>query len=146
MAKNIAPQIVRETRRQAVATLLAKRPRITQREIWAYLAGTDRGDIPRMTNPDTGGAFSLGTINSDIQALRAEYREKTNDARDEWAAKLLSWYEDLIREAQIKGEMSEVRHNIKAIRELLGVDAPEKHEITGEDGGPIMLKWPEEDD
>ena len=142
MPKNNAPEIVMEMRRQAVASILARRPRVTQREIWAHLAGEDRGGVPRIINPDTGEPFSLGTINNDIQTLRDEYREKRKKSCDEWVERVLLIYEDLLLQAQREGDLSETRRIIADLRKLMGLDAPEEVRSTGE----VILRVKYEDD
>ena len=142
--KTIAPEIVTEIRQQAIASLLATHPRITQREIQAWLAGKDQHK-PRMINPDTGKPFGLGTINRDVQALRAEYKAKRSRSRDEWIEKLLLDYEDLYLDARKHGDRAEARHVLKSLREVLGVDASARIDVTT-NGESINRYEPTEDE
>lgn len=137
MALNNAPEVVRELRQQIIATLLARKPRITQREIHAYLSAKGVDGRPRLVNPDTGQPFALGTINKDIKDLRSEYRDKRDAGRDEWVAQLLLSYEEMLSEAW-KGKDLELARKVMAdIRKLLGLDEPERKEISGPGGGPV---------
>jgi len=137
MPRNEGDAIGRELRQQWVASLLAARPRITQREICSFLAGEHRQGAPRIVNPRTSKPYALGTINADVQQLRQEYRDKRDESRDEWIGKLLLLYEELLRKAMGAGDLSEARHVAKAMREMLGLDAPTKLEH----GGGIVVKW-----
>jgi hypothetical protein len=73
MPESTAEQDAIAARREQVAALLARH--LTQREIVAELAKAG------LQNPETGGPYSLFTVNSDVQALRrtwqAEARKKT---------------------------------------------------------------------
>ena len=145
MSRNKGEEIGRERRQQLVASLLASRPRVTQREIQAFLAGKYSPDGPRILNPRTRKPYSLGTINGDIRQLRQEYRDKRDASRDEWIAQLLLLYEELLRKNMKAGDLSEARHVAKSLREMLGLDAPSKTELTGAEGGAIVLRWPEQE-
>ena len=138
MTKNNAPGIVRENRRQLVASLLATRPRVTQREIQSYLAGLDSEDGPRLLNPNTGKPFALGTINKDVADLREEYRQKKNLGRDAWIERLLLIYEDMLLTARAKRRDKEARLVLGDIRKLLGLDAPTRTELTGAEGVALI--------
>ena len=133
MARNEGDAIGRELRQQAVASLLAARPRITQREICSFLAGEH-------TNPRTGKPYALSTINADVQQLRQEYRDKRDESRDEWIGKLLLLYDELLCKAMKANDLSEVRHVAKSIREMLGLDAPVKSDLTS-GGKTINFTW-----
>ena len=122
-----------EKRRQLVASLLVQSPRITQREVHHRLAG-------EVVNPATGEPYSLGTINNDIQVLRDEWREKKNEDRDEWISRALGAYDEMEKAAWAKGDLSEVRYVWKARRTMLGLDAPQRQEISGPEGGPIETR------
>jgi hypothetical protein len=143
MTLNIAPKIATEHRRQLVASILATRPRVTQREICVWLGermtkGERAGQI-RCLNPSTGRPYSLGTINGDVKVLRQEYREKTTQARDEWVARLLLDYEDMYLLARAQRQEKQARLVLADIRKLLGLDAPTRSEVTGAEGGPIEV-------
>lgn len=69
-----------EQRRLQIAALLVRKPTITQRQIERLLAANG------VVNPETKEAYSLGTINSDIKAIKAEWMERRRQAADVWIA------------------------------------------------------------
>ena len=66
MALNKMREIRIEQRQRLVSTMLLRHPGLTQREICDKLA--EQGFV----NPDTYKPYSLGTINSDVQALEEQ--------------------------------------------------------------------------
>lgn len=69
-----------EQRRLQIAALLVRKPTITQRQIERLLAANG------IVNPETKEAYSLGTINSDIKAIKAEWMERRRQDADVWIA------------------------------------------------------------
>lgn len=130
-------ELVRIRRRQIVQSLLVRRPGITQREIHAHLAGVDNNGDPRIVNPNTGKPFSLGTINGDVQTLREGWKALTAEANAEWRARFLVTCEEIEKAAWATGDLRMVRQVWKDRREALGLDEPDRWEVSGPGGGPI---------
>jgi len=123
----------RAQRRRRVAQLLVRRPKITVREIRRALLKDGH------YNPQTDEAWSVGTIQSDVEAVREEAREQMRESADEWRAKELQKLQQLEQEAWDKGDRQMVLRCMKRRHELLGLDEPDQHEITGEEGGPVEV-------
>lgn len=78
-----------EQRRLQIAAMLVRKPAITQRQIERVLAANG------IVNPETKEAYSLGTINSDIKAIKMEWMERRRQSADEWMAGELAKLEAL---------------------------------------------------
>jgi len=133
MALNKTKAERRAQRRRRVAQLLVRRPRITVREIRRALLKDGH------YNPKTDEAWSVGTIQSDVEAVREEAREQMEKSADEWRAKELRRLRQPQQEAWYEGNRELVLRCMKRRHELLGLDEPDQHEITGEEGGPVEV-------
>lgn len=141
MGRIVGLTIAGERRRTLIASLLVRNPRITRRQLHEMLARPmSQGGL---RNPDTGEPYSLGTIQNDVDEIRAEWERKRLQSTSEWVARELAVYEELEMQAWRDGDLAEVRRVSEARRKLLGLDAPSKQQITGADDGPIVITWPE---
>lgn len=133
MAKKASPTaLAREQRRSLVSSLLARNPRVTQRQIQALLAKpTDSGGL---RNPNTGEAYSLGTINGDVAAIRQGWRERRQSSADEWITRTLATYEEIEIQAWRDGDLARVESIANSRAKLLGLNAPSKIAPTTPDG------------
>ena len=68
-----------EYRRRLVAQALIEHPNATQRQIQENVGKA-------VLNPETGEPYSLGTINNDIQVIKADWREKAESDFGDWVA------------------------------------------------------------
>ena len=71
-------KLIKDQRKTIIARILVQKPGITQRQIHAMLSGEGQSGkrkdkVVKYVNPETGKPFSLGTINSDIKEIRAEW-------------------------------------------------------------------------
>ena len=114
--------------------MLLRRPNITRREVMKNLA-----DVP-LLNPATNEPFSLGTIQNDIDALKARWRERSAENADEWIAELLATIDQLQGDAWQEREYGVVVRCIQERAKLKGLYAPDKAEFSGPGGGPIELE------
>lgn len=105
-------------RRHQVAMLRLRG--LTQREIVDMLAR--EGAV----NPETSEPYSLGTINSDIQALEKEWREQAARDTATRRAELLAELRAARRQAWSDKDVSNVLRGIKQEVELFGLDAPKR--------------------
>lgn len=124
MALNKTQADIRDRRRQRIARLMVRRPRVTQRQIRQAL--TEEGEA----NPDTGEPWSLGTINSDVDAIREAARARMQDDADTWRARELEMLRTLQADAWDDGEYRTVVAISKRRAKLLGLDAPKRHDLS----------------
>lgn len=131
-------EFIRDLRRQLIAGLMARNPRISQRQILRVLQGQKLPDplnpnvkITPGINPDTGKPWSIGTINSDVQAIRDEARELRQRAAEEWIEqsilelgelKIMAWGQKNVY-ALVAVKQLEMK--------LLGYGAPDVLDIRG---------------
>jgi len=120
MALNKTAKDRRELRRQKVAQLLVRRPRITVRQVQKTLLKSGH------YNPDTNEAWSVGTVQSDIEHVRGQARENMERDANEWRAIELDRLQELQKEAWDEGDRDLVLRCMKRRANLLGLDAPEK--------------------
>lgn len=118
-----------EARRERVASLRLRG--LTQREI------VEAFKAQGFVNPETGKAWSNGTIATDFLALDKQWRKSAERATSEHKAEQLAELQEARRRAWAVGDMPEVRQNIALEVKILGTEAPTKLEHTGKDGGPI---------
>jgi hypothetical protein len=89
--------------RREIVSRLALRG-MTQREIRLQLVKR------KLTNPKTGEAWSLGTINTDIKALEKEWQQKASRKTDEMKVRLLAELDELKYAAWSTGDLKIVHH------------------------------------
>lgn len=124
-----------DRRRLRVAELVKRRK--TQREIVDILT------VEGFANPDTGDPYSLGTINADVKALRAEWKREARQEMDAHRADLLAeinevkraaWGSDITVKQESEGDkpVPDLPVIIRALRlqaAVLGLDKPEFDEV-----------------
>ena len=108
-------------RRSIVSQLLGRNPNLSQREICDLLA-------EKYVNSDTSKPWSLGTVNSDVQALRARWREEAEANSEEVFARQLAEIREHRRAAWADKNLGEVRQSLSLEVRLTGTEAPQKHE------------------
>lgn len=143
-------------RRQLVSKLRHEGAR-TQNEIVARL------------KEDYGIEITQATISGDLKALDQLWRASAIDNIDKWKRETLKQYRYLYQQSlsawelsledaeeistggkdgpseKIKGQSGNPAHirnaqeSLKAIREVLGLDAPKRQELSGPEGGPIPV-------
>ena len=133
MPQNGGNNGVIEYRRRLVSSLLTRQPNIRQREIQRHLE-------TKVINPDIGSDYSLGTINNDIQVIKAAWMEKAGRDYGEWVADEIGGLDEVEAAAWQKGKLDIVLRCKERRAKLLGLDAPAKHEVSGPDGDPILIK------
>lgn len=130
MALNKANDDLIRKRREKVARFRLQG--LTEREIALALP---KGDDP-IVDPDTRKPFSHVTIHNDILAMQKEWA--TNAARDadEFISEELAKLVELEKTAWSKGRYEIVLRCYERRAKLLGLDKPEKRDITS-GGEPI---------
>jgi hypothetical protein len=118
-------------RREAVARLRLRH--LSQREICAKLA--EEGII----NIEENKPWSLGTINLDLKSLDAQWKRQAMNHVTAKKGLLLAEYYEVLRVAWQSDDLAIILRACKQIAELLGLDAPERTEISGTDGGPVEI-------
>ena len=111
----------RDLRRQKVAQLLVRRPRITVRQMQTALLKSGH------YNPRTDEKWSRQTVQNDIEHVREQARENMDRGANEWRAIELDRLQELQKEAWDEGDRDLVLRCMKRRAKLLGLDAPEKH-------------------
>ena len=120
MALNKTKAERRAQRRQKVAQVLVRRPRVTVQQMRRVLAKA--GHI----NPERDEPWSTGTVQNDIEAVREEAREQMRQDADEWRAKELDKLRQLEQDAWDEGNHDLVLKCMKRRANLLGLDEPEE--------------------
>jgi len=134
------PANITSTRRERVAQLVLRG--LTAREIVVALAS---GDNP-IINAKTGAPWSLGTVADDLKALKAEWNRRAAEAYDEHRARQLAEIAEVKRAAWAKGRYDTILKALEREAKLLGIDARERLEVSGPDGGKIEIKHGFDDD
>ena len=129
---DIAEGEVIAARREMVAELRLRR--MTFRAIASALEHAGH------VNPESGKAWHHQTIAEDCQALIADWKERGRQEFDERRACLLAELDETKRAAWAKGEHEVVLRAIKAEREMLGLDAPTRAEVTGANGESLAVQ------
>lgn len=112
-----------EYRRKLVAGLLVRRPNIQQRDIMDAVG-------KQVLNPQTDRPYSLGTINNDIQAIRAGWRERAGLDYDEWVAEQIATLDEVETEAWLSKNFELVLKCMDRRAKLLGLDKPQQLIVT----------------
>jgi hypothetical protein len=126
-------RIVVEQRRRIVSGLYL-RQKLTQRRIQEALAKN-----PETRNPETGEPWSVGTINSDIKAIKKQWREEASREYSEHVAYVNAEIEELLAKAWQEGDGNLALNALRTKIDLFGLKAPTRHEVSGIDGQPIEL-------
>ena len=126
MALNNSVQSSIDSRRRLVAGMRLRH--LTQREIVAKLEELG------IRNPDTGEPYSLGTINSDVKALRRQWKEEAARDTGELMADVRAELVEVRQRAWTDGELAIILRSLKQECDLLGLDAPTKIAPTDPSG------------
>lgn len=118
MTLNNSQQAIIDHRRRRVAHHRLRGR--TQREIIVALAA--EGTL----NPETGGAWGLGTINRDLKALEDEWRAEALADLTGHKALMLAELRETARTAWEGGDLAIVLRSLKQQAELLGLDEPQQ--------------------
>ena len=111
-----------EERRRLVAAYVARSPKITRRELHERVG-------QKVVNPDTGRPFALGTIQNDIDALKALNMERAIQDIGTWIAEQLHGLEELMTDAWARSELAIVLRCMQERAKLLGLNEPTRFEI-----------------
>jgi hypothetical protein len=131
--KTSARRRVAIDRRQREVALLLLTKRASESEIQQALA-----DDPETRNPETGKPWSIGTIHNDVEALRSQWRESSQVDSGLYFGEVLSELELLRATAWQNNDLQLVLNALKAKISLLGLNAPQRHEVTGSEGEPLF--------
>jgi len=123
-----------EARRERVAALTLRG--FTAREIVAALG---RGETP-MLNPKTGRPYSIGSIARDLMALKRRWIEASQEDYAAAKARHLAEIGALKRAAWAASDLAAIARALDREARVWGFDAPVKQEVTGQDGGPVVIK------
>ncbi len=133
MALNSSEIDIRDHRREAVARLRLKGN--TQREICIKLA--EEGIV----NPETDEPWTVGTICTDLKALEKIWKQNAINHIAEKKGQMFAEYEEIKRVAWKEKDFNAILRACKQQCELLGLNAPEKQELsTDEDGIKIIIE------
>ena len=113
-----------EKRRRAISIILTERPTISQREIMDILA-----EQFSLWNPQTDAPYSLGTINNDIQQIKAGWMERAYRAYGDWVAEQVATIERVKEKAFRDGRLDIVLRCVEQICKLLGLYEPTRFVI-----------------
>ena len=117
-------QIRIAARRRIIQSLLLRNAHATQRDIERYLGEQN------FVNPDTGRPYSLGTINSDIQAIEEEWQAAALQDIQERKARRNAELEELKKDAWSAKDRSTVLAIIREQNKMDGAYAPARTETT----------------
>lgn len=125
--------------------------------------------IAQRLDSDYGIKVTRQTVSLDLKALDKLWRESALDEIDAWKREVLGQYRYLYQQStaaweisledaeeittggkdgpseKIKGQSGNPAHlknaqeSLKAIRELLGLDAPKRQELSGPEGKPLQI-------
>ena len=118
-------------RRERVAQLHVRG--LTQREIQQALP---MGENP-MVNPKTGKPFDLAQINRDLKELNKRWLANADLPIAQHRAQHLAALEELRRAAWAKSKLDTVLRALEREAKMLGMDAPQVHEVSGR-GGELL--------
>ncbi len=115
-------------RRRHVASLCLRG--MTQREIQKALAQ----EPINLDNPKNGQPWSVGTVNSDLKAIEAEWMKLAIDSLEQHKARRLAELAEVKRAAWAANDLDKVLRAIQQERDLLGLDKPKQTMLSGEVG------------
>lgn len=121
-----------DKRRQLVSQLRLRG--LSVREIVNALAEA------RLVSTRTGGAWSIGTVQSDLDALTSQWRTDAAQDTSTLKGKTFGRLEEIIREAFREKDLGKALDAIKQERDMFGLDAPKQTQLGGIPGGdPILI-------
>lgn len=100
----------------------------TQREIVESLPKISEFDGGPCINPETGEPWSLGTINSDIKALQAEWKREAKKAVDHHKSRQLAELQEAKRQAWHDNDLQSLLRAVGMEIGLLGTEAPKRQD------------------
>lgn len=128
-----------------------------------------QNEIVTRLKEDYGIEVTQATISGDLKALDKLWRNSAIDNIDKWKREVAAQYRYLYQQSLAAWELSledaeeistggkngpsekvtgqsgnpahikNAQESLKAIRDILGIDAPKKQELTGPEGGPIPI-------
>jgi len=122
-----------ERRRQAIAGLLIRKPKATQREIHEWIGRN-------IVNPETNAPYCLGTINNDLRAIREGWEERAELDYGQWVAEELARIDEVETEAWKRQDLELVLKCSDRRRKLLGLDKPSRIDLTTEGQGLTITR------
>jgi hypothetical protein len=103
--------------------------------------GASTREIRRFAAEKTDwGHVSPRTVENYIARAREQIIASSASEAGWHAAKALARYERLYWRSSVKGDLGQCRQIEEAIVRLLGLSAPERHELSGPEGGPLQAK------
>jgi hypothetical protein len=104
------------------------------------LDGASEREILRFVAEKTNwGYVSERTIENYIARAREQIVAEAGKDAEIHFAKALARFERLYWRASAKGDIGQCRHIQEAINRLLGLAAPERHELSGPQGKPLSV-------
>lgn len=96
---------------------------------------------------------SLGTIASDVRIIIGRWRADQVETTDDWAQIQIRRLDTMLNamwDKALAGDEKAVRAVVEIIEKqnkILGTEAPAKHELSGKDGGPVVIQmtWGDDD-
>lgn len=131
MPLNTSQDAIIDNRRRLVASLRLRGA--TQREIVNQL------DLNGQRNPKTGKPWSLGIVNSDLQALEAQWKSEAAKDISDHKARQLAELGEVKRAGWGVKDLSSVLRAIKQEAEILGT-VTNKVEHTGPGGNELVIR------
>jgi len=122
MTLNNSRKALIDKRRQYVASLRLQGK--TQREIEAELPGLG------VINPKTSKGFTLAIINSDLKAIREEWRAEAVQDIAEHVARVLAELREVKRAAWSEKAFGDILRAIEKECKILGIDSPDKQIVV----------------
>ena len=132
----VSRSVVVALRRRQVAALRLRG--LTEREIAQALA--EKGHV----NPKTGRAWSQATINTDIKAIREDWRKEATQDIAEHIARILAELSEVKRSAWVEKDYQAILRAIEKEAKILGVDSPDKQIVIEGDLETFLSRLPEE--
>jgi len=136
-------QAVIDERRRHVASMVLRG--MSQREVETHLPRL-KSDVSGgpMINPDTGQPWSLGTVNSDIRAVRGDWRKRAAEDMAVHVARILAELTEVKRAAWAEKDFNAILRAIEKEAKIIGADSPEKQIIVEGDLEAFLSTLPEE--
>lgn len=114
-------------RREVVARLALKR--MSLREI------ADALEKQGIVNPDTGEAYSYGTVKRDLDAMSEEWKANAQRDLDTMRHEVLAELNEVKRAAWANNDLTSIIKAVDRISKLFGLDAPERIDSN------ITVQW-----
>lgn len=123
-----------KTIRQAmIGDILTYRPASTIQQIRQGLA--EAGEI----NRETGNPWAVGTIHSDLEEIRAMWRQRATEGMDGVVGRELEKLDRVESQAWLQGRMDWVISAMQRRAKILGLDRPDRQEIAHTATGHLQV-------